>query len=167
MKRVEFLLVAAWTVQLLAWCFPVMDGGGGWGPHQVWGWSAWYWTTGIGFGGLIQLPLDPAAWHDGWKVFPYAFVYAVSSFSGIWFIVGSSAVVGRSSRKKKHVVAWVTLACWVVNCHYLFEYPVAEFRAGYYLWWSSFLLLSGAFFAYAADLPPAEAVRSPSPETAA
>jgi hypothetical protein len=65
------------------------------------------------------------------------------------FVLGAGWVVAIRSRRLRRVSAWIAACAFIINAHWILwiDRPGRfDLRAGYFLWWASFLLLAIGFF---------------------
>jgi hypothetical protein len=137
MKRQHVLIWAAWLTHAVAWFLPV-EAEGATFPHGLPGWQA------------LRVA-SCAVWRcedikfEHWYNAVFA---AVSAATTPLFILGSVWVVWFGWRTVRRTSAWIAAAAFVINAHwYIFFGPDRkDLRIGYFLWWSSFLLLALGLF---------------------
>ena len=135
MKKVHLLIAAAFLVHAVAWLLPVVkegvtlpDGLPGWQAFEM---AAFEVTKG--------------------KIDPWYFVVlsTTSAVTTILFVLGAGWVVAIRSRILRRVSAWISAGAFIINAHWVLWLgrPVRfDLRAGYFLWWASFLLLAIGLF---------------------
>jgi hypothetical protein len=140
MKRARLFWIAAWCMQALAW-FVRVHREGVTLPSGLPGWEAWWFSTDV----VVHMAAkDAPAWYD-------ILLCGVSSLSTVLFLLLSPAILLCKTPGFVRKCAWVALASCLLNAHWLFLFASSwsELRAGYYLWWLSFGVLSAALFAQA------------------
>jgi Gram-negative bacterial TonB protein C-terminal len=133
MKRPHLLISGAWLAQTAAWFLPAVT--------TIFvvrftipGWQAFLIACG--------------AWKSDspW----YGVVLSIlSAITALLFIVGSPWVVFRGTRSARHASAWVAAAAFCLNAQWLhgpYGWDVGSLGVGYFLWWSSFILLALGLF---------------------
>jgi hypothetical protein len=135
MKRPRLFVSGAWLFHGAAWFLPVVTkiAGGRIGP-PIRGWQAF-------------VIASSAAWEgdNPW----YGTVLAVLSvITTILFIFGSPWVVLRGTRLVLRLSAWGAAAAFFLNAHWLLGTDGWAYGLGigYFLWWSSFMLLTLGLF---------------------
>jgi hypothetical protein len=138
MRRYRLLILAAWLFFLASWFLPVIEGGVIF-PHDLPGWEAFR---------IAACPVWPyeGTTIDGWY---NAVLSTISALTTVGFIAGSPWIVFYGSRALRRVSAWVAICAFVVNAQWYVYFLGSErkdLRIGYFLWWSSFLLMSLGLF---------------------
>jgi hypothetical protein len=134
MKRSHLLVSGAWLVQLAAWFLPAVTKIAGGSIDPITGWQAF----------LIACS---AAWEgdSSW----YGVVLAILSvITTLLFIIGSPWVVFRGTRSARRTSAWMAVAAFFLNAHWLLQTDgwTTSLGVGYFLWWWSFILLALGLF---------------------
>ena len=137
MRRPQLLISAAWLVHVLAWFLPVVKGGGTF-PNALPGWQAFRLAA------CAVWPIRDVSFEE-WYV---AVLSTISAGTTVLFVLCSALVVARGSRALRRVSAWIAAFSFVVNSHWflLFGSDRKDLRIGYFLWWSSFLLVALGLF---------------------
>ncbi len=136
MRKPYLLISAAWVFQLVAWFLPVIKPGEfrpaipGWQAFRYAACGVWQ-CKGIHF--------------DAWY---YAVLSTVSMITTLFFVLGSPWVVLRGTQPVRRGFAWAAAAAFIFNSHWIviFGSERSELTIGYFLWWSSFLLLAIGLF---------------------
>ena len=94
---------------------------------------------------------------DAWY---YSGLATISVITTLLFITGSSAVVFWGSQSIRRAWAWAASIAFVFNSYWyvLFGSDRSELTIGYFLWWSSFAILSFGLFGLAGR-PTTEQIR--------
>lgn len=130
------LIAVAWLIHGLAWFLPVVKDGVRL-PEGLPGWQAFRVALGMAWPGSNS--------HYGaWNV-----LAGVSALMTVLFILGSPWVVCCGSSSRRRLSAWTFSAAFVVNTHWYLSEMRPDLRIGYFLWWSSFLVLAMGLFALA------------------
>jgi hypothetical protein len=123
------LLLCAWSIYLIAWGVPVVEGGATL-PEGLPGWQAFWFA------------LSPL-WEDSDQPW-YGAVLQVSSGLTNLAMIASPLILLPRVRRWAAAAAWTGMASGVLNAVWLSF--GTDLRAGYFLWWTSFLLMGiGAF----------------------
>ena len=136
MRKPYLLISAAWLFQLVAWFLPVIKPGEF--RPAIPGWQAFrYAACGVWHCKGVQF--------DAWY---YAVLSTVSMITTLVFVLGSPWVVSRGTRPVRRAFAWAAAAAFIFNSHWIviFGSERSELTIGYFLWWSSFLLLAIGLF---------------------
>ncbi|MGE0455335.1 MAG: hypothetical protein AB7O37_15475 [Vicinamibacteria bacterium] len=142
MKRVPMLWVA-WFSFALAWVLPVHKEGVTL-PEGLPGWQAFRVAAGAVW---PYEGVDYDSWWGG----------ALGSLSAATNVVMLGSLGARRRRQAvRRALGIVALAAFVVNAQWLFlNTEWVDLRAGYYLWWLSFLAVGCALFRAAVAAPAA------------
>jgi hypothetical protein len=137
MRRAHLLIAGAWLIQAAAWFLPVVQEGitlpqglPGWQAFRVAACAVWP------YGDFHT---------DGWL---NAVLSTVSALTTLLFVLGSAWVVVGGSRTLHRVSAWIAASAFIVNAHWFVSFGSdrMDLRVGYFLWWSSFVLLALGLF---------------------
>ena len=134
-KKAYLLIAAAFLVHAVAWFLPVdkdgvtlLDGLPGWQAFEM-----------------------AASEVVKWRIDPWWFVVllTMSAVTTILFVLGAGWVVAIGSRRLRRVSAWIAACAFIINAHWILWIGRPgrfDLRAGYFLWWASFLLLAIGLF---------------------
>ena len=138
MQRQHVLIGAAWLTHAVAWFLPVAAEGATF-PHGLPGWQAFR-VASCGVWPCEDIKFEH--WYN-------AVFATISAATTALFVLGSVWVVLFGSHKVRRVSAWIATAAFVINGNwYVFFGPDRkDLMIGYFLWWSSFLLLTFGLFA--------------------
>jgi len=136
MARPNGLVRLAWLVHAVAWLVQVHKHGDRL-PEGLPGWQAFR---------IAMSPLWPyyeggGSW-DPW----YGALLAVTSGMTNIVMVASVPIGFWGTPRQRMVLAWLSLVAVVVNAQWVIDKDWTELRAGYYLWWMSFLVIAVGFF---------------------
>jgi hypothetical protein len=83
---------------------------------------------------------------DGWY---NVVLCTLSAATTLFFVIGSICVVLLGSPPVRRISAWIAAFAFGVNAHWIIRFGSDHFalRAGYFLWWFSFMFLSLGLFA--------------------
>jgi hypothetical protein len=143
MKKPTPLILAAWILHAAAWFLPSLKAAG---YHPaVPGWKA------------TRLAAC-AIWPCGdvqFQTVHHAVLSTVSVVTTLFFVLCSPWVVLRGSQSLRRWSAWVAVAAFVFNMHWIviFGPQRSQLAVGYFVWLLSFLLLGIGLFVLAADYP--------------
>ena len=127
--KVHGLMIGAWVVHVLGWLLPVVKDGVAL-PKGVPGWEAFR----VGFSDVWPYyQVHSETWYS-------ALLSIVSALSSLVFLL-SLWVVLQPSERALRLLSWLAVVGFVVNAVWAFPSDL-ELRAGYFLWWLSFLLLA-------------------------
>jgi len=134
--RPYLLISSAFLLQAAAWFLPVVTSVGGGQVNPIVGWQSF----------LIALS---AAWGESFGAW-YDNVLAILSVVTTLFFLGSSWVVFRGTRSRRHACAWIATAFFLFNAHWYVRLDpngwISGLGIGYFLWWCSFALLAVGLF---------------------
>jgi hypothetical protein len=140
MRRSYFLIFGAWLVHVAAWFLPVITDGVRF-PSGLPGWQA------------FRTAASPVWPYNGGSNFSAigAVAATLSALTTIIFLFGSPWIVLRGSQSLRRASAWVASVAFILDGHWYFFYGRNDsgLLIGYFLWWSSFLLLAIGLFALA------------------
>ncbi|HWZ84471.1 MAG TPA: hypothetical protein VNW47_17710 [Terriglobales bacterium] len=149
MTRSRFLISSAWLLQVAAWFLPVVTSIGGGRIDPLYGLGAFLAASSAVWPGATFL----GTWYD-------AALATLSVVTTIVFIVGSPWVALRGTRSLQRASAGAAAVAFLVNAHwYVLLSPngwVSGLGIGYFLWWSSFLVLATGLFDLAGQQDAAE-----------
>ena len=133
MNAARTWIAIAWTVYVVAWFLPVVEGGSKF-LEGVPGWEA------------LMISLAPLWDRTLWENPSMAALFALSGLTNL-VMMGSWVAVMSRWRAGLRAVAVAGLASLLVNSHWFFRHDRdLHLKIGYYLWWGSFLPLAiGAF----------------------
>ena len=137
MKRRRLLIWAAWVTHAVAWFLPV-EAEGTTFSHGLPGWQAFRVAS------CAVWRCEDIKFEHGYD----AVLAAISAATTLLFILGSVGVVWFGSRTVRLASAWIAAIAFAINAHWyiFFGADRKDLRAGYFLWWFSFLLLALALF---------------------
>ena len=134
MKKAHLLIAAAFLVHAAAWLLPVVKEGVTL-PDGLPGWQAF----------------EMAAFEvNKGRIEPWYFLVlpTISAVTTIFFVLGAGWVVAIRSRILRRASAWFAACAFIINAQWVLWSGPDRFnlRAGYFLWWFSFLLLAIGLF---------------------
>jgi hypothetical protein len=135
-RKVNLSVLAAWVLHLAAWFLPVVKAQDirgaivGWRAFRLAACGVWP-CEGVEFQGAI-----------------YAVLATISVITTLLFLLCSPWIVLRGSRTVQKSSAWLAAAAFVFNAHWIVIFGAQRslLTIGYFLWWSSFLLLAIGLF---------------------
>ena len=143
MKKANLLIWAAWILHVAAWFLPTLKAQDF--RPSVPGWKA------------TRLAAC-AIWPCGdvqFQTVHHAVLATVSVATTLFFVLCSPWVVLLGSQSLRRWSAWVAVAAFVFNMHWIviFGPQRSQLAVGYFVWLLSFLLLGIGLFVLAADYP--------------
>jgi hypothetical protein len=137
MRKPHLLIAGAWLVHAAAWFLPVEKEGVKL-PQGLPGWQAFR---------VAACAIWP---YEGWNIGGWYNIVlsTMSAATTLLFVLGSVWVVWTGSRAVRRASAWIATAAFIVNAHWFIRFGSDRFdlRIGFFLWWSSFLLLAIGLF---------------------
>lgn len=132
MKRVRWLIAAAFLIQAVAWLLPVAKDGVTL-PDGLPGWQA-----------FAMAATECRSWgKDPWY---FVVLASISAVTTILFVLGAGWSVTIRSRSLRRVSAWIAAGAFIIDAHWILWFGPTGLKAGYFLWWASFLLLATGLF---------------------
>ena len=137
MKRIHWLIAAACLVHAVAWFLPVIKEGVTL-PHGLPGWQA------------FRVAASPVWPYEGFRFEPgyNAVLAAMSALTTAVFVLGSAWILALRSRNLHRLCAWIATCAFIVNAHWVLRFggDRLNLRIGFFLWWTSFLLMAIGLF---------------------
>jgi hypothetical protein len=136
MRKLNLFILAAWALHVASWFLPVLKAQD---YHEVVpGWRAFR---------LAACAVWPCEGIE-FETLHHAVLATISVITTLFFLSCSPLVVLRGSRVLQKSAAWAAAAAFAVNAHWIiiFGEKRSELTVGYFLWWSSFLLLATGLF---------------------
>jgi hypothetical protein len=147
MRRPSLLIALAWLLNASAWFLPTVTGldGGRIGP-----------TIG-GFGAFLMALSAVMPGNFGDFGAGHSLLAILSVLTLLLFVIGSPYVILRGTRAIRRFSAWAAAVAFVFNAHWNgWELGLG---IGYFLWWSSFAVLTAGLF----DLAGRKQAEEPAP----
>ena len=135
MARSNGLVRLAWLAHTTAWLVQVHKHGVQL-PKGIPGWQAFR----VAMSPLWPFEGDSAS--GSW----YGLALAVTSGVTNILILASVPIVFRGTPRQRWVLAWLCMLAVVVNAQWVIDKDWSDLRAGYYLWWASFLVVALGLF---------------------
>lgn len=122
----------AWLLYAASWFFQVIQDGATLSQGKLPGWEAFH--TALFLDGF-----------EGSKI--TGIIWVLSALTNFLMIASPIILLSRFD-KLKHLLPWLLVLAVILNAQWLIlsGMKFEEFRTGYYLWWTSFLLLAVASF---------------------
>lgn len=132
MKASRAVIGIAWLLYAASWFFQVVKDGTTLSHGTLPGWEAFH--TALLLDGFEGSRIEGIIW-------------VLSALTNFLMIASPIILLSRLD-KLKRLLPWLLVLATILNTQWLIlsGMKLAEFRAGYYLWWASFLLLAVASF---------------------
>lgn len=137
MRKVNLPVSAAFLIHALGWFLPVVKGGVTL-PQGLPGWQAFRAAA------CAVWPYEGMNIERGYNVV----LVTISAGTTVLFVLVSGWVVAFGSPRLHRASAWIAAVAFVVNAQWVVQLGSdwVDLRAGYYLWWFSFILLALGLF---------------------
>jgi hypothetical protein len=129
MARPNNPLRLAWLGYALAWVVPVHKHGVRL-PEGLPGWQA------------FRIALSPVWRYEdsgSWDPWYGALLAVISGLTNL-VMLASVPVALRGTARERTVLAWLAILAVLVNAQWVIDKDWTDLRAGYYLWWASFMV---------------------------
>jgi hypothetical protein len=136
MRKPNLFILAAWALHVASWFLPVLKAQDYHGV--VVGWRAFRLAA------CAVWPCEDVQFQTSY----HAVLATLSVLTTLLFLLCSPLVVLRGSLVLQKITAWAAAAAFAINTHWIiiFGEKRSELTIGFFLWWSSFLLLAVGLF---------------------